>query len=214
MRDTDFKVGDKVRIRSWEDMTKEYGTTWNGIDTPGWSFVDSMKELCGTEFTITKLEEYASATQVTGLKFNGRKWIITTDMIEKVTSPAYVNDIKTFDEALDILVAIKSCVMNSTCDVCFVNRYREIGKAICNCYSVKRRAEYFLKNLKEPDPEPTPKKRTSKSKKTESHTIKCCECDFHRIVGDFCFCNHWHNFTTKDGFCHNSKPLTKTKKEK
>lgn len=54
-----FKVGDRVRIRQWDDMVKEFGLTDNGhipfTKTCGTTFVDGMKHLCGRTATITSI---------------------------------------------------------------------------------------------------------------------------------------------------------------
>lgn len=52
-----YKVGDKVRVRSWEDMKKEFGIAKTG-NIPvrrDVSFVPSMKHLCGKELVITRV---------------------------------------------------------------------------------------------------------------------------------------------------------------
>ena len=50
-----YKAGDKVRVRSWEEMKRELGGEPNAlcIEIPdGPNFVDSMREFCGKEFTV------------------------------------------------------------------------------------------------------------------------------------------------------------------
>ena len=37
----EYKVGDKVRVRKWDDMEKEFGTNGRSIITPGCYFVDN-----------------------------------------------------------------------------------------------------------------------------------------------------------------------------
>ena len=47
-----FKIGDKVRVRQWADMEKEYGLDpWGDIRVPH-SFTIDMKKYCGTVRTI------------------------------------------------------------------------------------------------------------------------------------------------------------------
>ena len=55
-----FKVGDRVRIRQWDDMVKEFGLI-DGYRIPftktcGTTFIDSMKRLCGRTATITSID--------------------------------------------------------------------------------------------------------------------------------------------------------------
>lgn len=72
-----FKAGDKVRIRQWDDMTKEFGLDGRGYVNCKGAFTIDMKDLCGKEFVIKS---------VTGLDVygHGEMWNITTDMIEHV----------------------------------------------------------------------------------------------------------------------------------
>lgn len=53
MSKPNFKVGDKVIIKDWDEMVKEYGVnSWGGIDCHPYSFSSFMKILCGEEATI------------------------------------------------------------------------------------------------------------------------------------------------------------------
>lgn len=50
-----FKIGDKVKIRTWESMAKEFGTDRDGdIECKCW-FVTDMKKYCGKVFTIREV---------------------------------------------------------------------------------------------------------------------------------------------------------------
>lgn len=60
-----YKVGDKVRVRQWDDMVKEFGLNWAGAiqkEVKGQSFTSSMKEFCRKEINIEKVyrEDYSS----------------------------------------------------------------------------------------------------------------------------------------------------------
>ena len=47
-----FKVGDKVKVRKWEDMVKEFGLrSPNTINVP-YGFTDTMRRFCGNVYTI------------------------------------------------------------------------------------------------------------------------------------------------------------------
>lgn len=50
-----YKVGDKVKVRTWEDMKKEYGLNGCGSIACNRSFTDGMKEYCGKYVTITSV---------------------------------------------------------------------------------------------------------------------------------------------------------------
>jgi len=49
-----YKVGDKVRVRQWDDMVEEFGGGAGSIDTPACSFEEDMRLYCGTIVTIMK----------------------------------------------------------------------------------------------------------------------------------------------------------------
>ena len=52
-----FKVGDRVRIRDWDDMEREYGlTVFGNIDGPEDVFSKDMKRLCGKLCVISSIE--------------------------------------------------------------------------------------------------------------------------------------------------------------
>lgn len=55
-----YKVGDKVRVREWQDMAKEYSVDGNGniIGIGIYFFAKSMKKLCGKTVTIKKVHSY------------------------------------------------------------------------------------------------------------------------------------------------------------
>lgn len=49
-----YKVGDKVRVRQWDDMAKEFGESFGSIDIPHFYFPRSMEKYCGEVVTIEK----------------------------------------------------------------------------------------------------------------------------------------------------------------
>lgn len=79
LREYRFHIGDLVRIRQWDDMVSQYGTSDYGIPTPGASFVHQMKNLCGREFIIDNFIEQCGRIFVKGHNFF---WNITEYMIE------------------------------------------------------------------------------------------------------------------------------------
>jgi hypothetical protein len=50
-----YKVGDKVVIRSWQDMAKQFGLDRYGDIKTKVCFVGEMRKYCGTEMTISKI---------------------------------------------------------------------------------------------------------------------------------------------------------------
>lgn len=51
----EFKVGDRVKIKSWDRMVKEFGMNHTNINCYG-PFTSTMKYLCGLEGVITAFE--------------------------------------------------------------------------------------------------------------------------------------------------------------
>lgn len=50
-----YKVGDKVRVRDWDDMVKEFGICGENITISGCYFVELMKKYCNCIVTISEL---------------------------------------------------------------------------------------------------------------------------------------------------------------
>ena len=88
-----FKVGDRVRIRDWDDMEREYGTDSDGnIKVPDMSFLRCMRHLCGRYATIRSIDRQDN---IIGLKnwsddSGDTLWCFTTEMVE----PAEENTLK------------------------------------------------------------------------------------------------------------------------
>lgn len=80
-----FKVGELVRIRQWDDMEKEFGTTvYDSVDCC-YQFTHSMEPLCGKCAEIVGLDEDGGVR----LEFFNcddldTRWGYSTDMLEKV----------------------------------------------------------------------------------------------------------------------------------
>ena len=56
-----YKVGDKVKVREWDDMAKEFVVDGNGdiIGIGLYFFAKSMKKFCGKTVTINKVNAYS-----------------------------------------------------------------------------------------------------------------------------------------------------------
>lgn len=48
-----YKIGDKVRVRQWDDMVEEFGTDVVGIYINNCYFVEGMKKYCGKTYEIS-----------------------------------------------------------------------------------------------------------------------------------------------------------------
>lgn len=60
---TTFAVGDRVRIREWDDMAEEFGADEDGEIPCAYAFIESMREFCGQEYTISKVHGRWDGTQ-------------------------------------------------------------------------------------------------------------------------------------------------------
>lgn len=83
-----FKVGDRVRIRQWDDMAKEFGTNGYGNIKCCPGFTKEMRQLCGKKATISSIGEFFSKSvhlkdfeNCEGIE---TKWYYSTDMLEPV----------------------------------------------------------------------------------------------------------------------------------
>ena len=74
-----FKVGDKVKIKSWDKMVKEYGLNADGNILCKYKFTVDMKYLCGETFTIYSIFEKYTVY----FENADDDWMYSTDMIEK-----------------------------------------------------------------------------------------------------------------------------------
>ena len=71
-----YKVGDKVKIRKWDDMAAEFDVDFSGdIETPSFYFTREMEKFCGKIVTIkyqcvdTDDEEYYEIVEDTDNEF-------------------------------------------------------------------------------------------------------------------------------------------------
>lgn len=69
--DSEIRVGDLVRVRSWKEMAKKYGVTSGGdIATPGISFVSRMKGACGLIGRVVQISMFFSGIYTYELQGN------------------------------------------------------------------------------------------------------------------------------------------------
>lgn len=84
-----FKLGQKVKIKEWDKMAKEYSVDEDEDIMPpnGVAFVYTMRHLCGRTATITSITEDNDWTEVT-LDFDNKQgdinWDYSTYMIEPI----------------------------------------------------------------------------------------------------------------------------------
>ena len=94
-----FKVGDTVRIRSWESMEEEFGLNDEGDIQAYLLFTTGMRHLEGRVFVIKDIVDERVYGLVYGLD---EYWDISTDMIEHVddVTAKIKNIIKQLEELL------------------------------------------------------------------------------------------------------------------
>lgn len=78
----EFKVGEKVKIRQWDDMEKEFGLGDSGFIKVHFSFNSYMKHLCGRIATITNILSDGKVILDFEDKSGDIYWTYSTDMIE------------------------------------------------------------------------------------------------------------------------------------
>lgn len=76
-----YKVGDKVRVRQWDDMAKESGLNDCGDINNG--FMQSMEHFCGRIYEIYKVYNYYYILKDESIVFD---WCFTDEMLEDVSS--------------------------------------------------------------------------------------------------------------------------------
>ena len=88
-----FKVGDRVRVRQWDDMVKEFGTIGFGIETPR-RFLEEMAELCGETGVIVGIHEKSDGTQELRINWDNdvdgndrKRWNYDNGMFELIVKP-------------------------------------------------------------------------------------------------------------------------------
>lgn len=88
-----YKVGDKVRVRQWDDMAKEFGVNNGNIPINCCLFVKEMKQYCGRTYEVYgKSLYYILATENEVLE-----WCFTDSMLEDVNSLSYTPDSSTLE---------------------------------------------------------------------------------------------------------------------
>lgn len=76
-----YKVGDKVLVREWDDMVKEFGIDNKGIAIPNCYFVEKMKKYCGDVVTICEFNIHNGNTRYS-IKEDDHCWFWCSEMFE------------------------------------------------------------------------------------------------------------------------------------
>lgn len=91
---TTFAVGDRVRIRDWDDMASEFGVDEDGEIPCKYIFTPAMRVFCGQEYTISTTRNNPDGTQ--GLYFedagSAEEYLAwSSDMCEHIISSPNVS---------------------------------------------------------------------------------------------------------------------------
>ena len=83
MANRNFKVGDKLRIREWDDMESEFGIE-DGIIQCSYKFNFQMRYMCGCDFTVSAIRDgiFYSKEGIEQVEGEYKRWIISSDMLE------------------------------------------------------------------------------------------------------------------------------------
>lgn len=91
-----FKVGDRVQIKSWEEMEKELGIDFDGNINSLFGFPKNMKHLCGRTAKIESMDgeeiKLVDWSDISG----DMRWKYSTDMIKHLESLT-LNDLQFAD---------------------------------------------------------------------------------------------------------------------
>ena len=97
----EFKVGDRVRIKTWEQMEKEFGVEFSFIACKC-GFNSEMRHLCGRTATISEINDYKVKLTDWSDDTGGLYWTISTDMIELVNTSNFTkSDLQNGDIVTD-----------------------------------------------------------------------------------------------------------------
>ena len=107
-----FKVGDRVRIRQWDDMEREFGLDSLGDINCKLFFTRAMEGegLCGRTATIIDIDSDGGVDLAFDDKSGDLEWQYSTDMLEPLIDKRIqvTNDVSiTFEDMFDVLVDIQ-----------------------------------------------------------------------------------------------------------
>lgn len=78
-----YKVGDKVRVRQWDDMAKEFGYDGVKICIDEYYFVEEMKQYCGKTYEVCGANLFCYILETENEVLD---WSFTDGMLEDVSS--------------------------------------------------------------------------------------------------------------------------------
>lgn len=101
MASSKYQVGDKLRIRQWDDMLDEYGliSDSTSINVP-LHFSSEMRYLCGAVFTVKSITPYDTYIRYFSYEDTESGWSISEEMLEPFEVPINIASSEFFDEML------------------------------------------------------------------------------------------------------------------
>lgn len=82
-----FKVGDKVKIKSWQEMEKEFGLNRFESINCKFSFTKEMEKYCGAVATISGIDSNGTVNLTSASpNIDFSVWTFSTDMIKKTNN--------------------------------------------------------------------------------------------------------------------------------
>ena len=110
MREEDIHIGDRLRIRQWDDMELEFGLTARTRSIRcTYRFTKKMRYLCGRPFTIMAKEEDGYISEE-GEEYShlapsaSGRWKISADMLEPIEEPVEITPFT--DDEMRLLLGI------------------------------------------------------------------------------------------------------------
>ena len=94
---SEFKIGDILKIREWDDMAEEYGINRHGNIACDLVFIRGMKYMCGEIFTLRKIDAGGRYHSQEGIE---KGYSISKDMLEYAHISDVSLDIDPGDEAV------------------------------------------------------------------------------------------------------------------
>lgn len=91
---TTFAVGDRVRIRDWDDMASEFGIDEDGEIPCRYIFAQAMRVFCGQEYTISAARNNPDGTQklyFEDVESEEDEFVWSSDMCEHIISSPNVS---------------------------------------------------------------------------------------------------------------------------
>lgn len=148
-----YKVGDKVKIKTWEQMESEFGLDSDGDIPCEHNFTNFMKDFCGT------VQEIIDMDTVSYTMLSGGHFAYSDDMIEglaeelEVPAPDVVNHPSHYCqegsmECIDEMVAVfgREAVMN----FCLLNVWKYRKRAVFkNGEEDLKKSDWYMKKYLE-----------------------------------------------------------------